>query len=368
MTVDLEDAVPLPPAPNTDSPPAGHPAALDADAPTPSEVPRPAKPVQVMQSCGLGDFLAREFPPRDCLLSPWLTRQGLGMLYAPRGIGKTFVALGVAYACATGGRFLHWQADAPVRVVYLDGGMPAATMQTRLAEMVAKDERDNVAELLASAGLHIVSQELQDPSMPDLASVEGQAVFDQVTADADLVIVDNISTLCRAGAENKADDWTTVSDWALRMRRLGKSVLFVHHAGKSGQQRGTSKREDILDVVIALRRPLDDSHDGASFEVHFEKARHLFGDDTEPFVASLSDGEWSTEKVEDNTYRRVVALAKEGLTPGEIAAETGRHKSRVSRHLKRAREVGDLPPEEPRAARHGKARTEAKDYAEGSGR
>ena len=43
MTVDLEDAVPLPPAPDTDGPPAGHPAALGTDAPTP-EPDAPAVP------------------------------------------------------------------------------------------------------------------------------------------------------------------------------------------------------------------------------------------------------------------------------------------------------------------------------------
>jgi len=30
------------------------------------------------------------------------------MLYAPRGIGKTFVALGVAYAVASGGALFKW--------------------------------------------------------------------------------------------------------------------------------------------------------------------------------------------------------------------------------------------------------------------
>ena len=34
-----------------------------------------------------------------------------------------------------------------------------------------------------------------------------------------------------------------------------KTVLFVHHSGKGGQQRGTSRREDVLDTVIALRYP-----------------------------------------------------------------------------------------------------------------
>jgi len=116
----------------------------------------------------------------------------------------------------------------------------------------------------------------------------------------------------------------------------------LHHAGKSGAQRGTSKREDILDVVLSLRKPLDDEHPGASFEVHFEKARHLFGDDTKPFVATLSEGLWETEAVEDNTYRKVVSMTVEGYSQIEISKELDIHKSNVSRHIKKAREVGDL--------------------------
>ncbi len=42
----------------------------------------------------IGDFLAREFPPRTNLLGAWLPSQGLTMVYAYRGIGKTHFALG----------------------------------------------------------------------------------------------------------------------------------------------------------------------------------------------------------------------------------------------------------------------------------
>jgi len=318
-----------------------------------------------MQASRLGTFLETEFPPRDCLLDPWLVRQGLAMVYAPRGIGKTFFSLGVAYAAATEGKFLDWQATRRSRVVYIDGEMPAVTMQERLASMVSADPRTDAE--IGDPELRIVSQELQEPSMPDLASIEGQALFDQVTTDADLIVVDNISTLCRAGAENKADDWNLVSEWALRMRREGRTVLFVHHAGKGGQQRGTSKREDILDVVIALRRPVEENHEGAAFELHFEKARHLFGDEVKPFVASLSDGCWKVEQIEDNTYRRVIALTREEYTPSEIALEIDRHKSQVSRHLKRARAAGDLPAEEASEPRRKGKQTSAADYRARSG-
>ena len=73
---------------------------------------------------------------RELILSPWLPKQGLAMLYAKRGVGKTHVALNIAYAVASGGSFLGWQADKPRSILYLDGEMPAATMQERLASIV----------------------------------------------------------------------------------------------------------------------------------------------------------------------------------------------------------------------------------------
>jgi putative DNA primase/helicase len=65
--------------------------------------------------------------------------------------------------------------------------------------------------------------------------------------------------------------------------------LLVHHSGKSGEQRGTSRREDVPDTVIGLRRPEDyEPRQGARFEVHVEKSRAHFGDTGRPFEASLA--------------------------------------------------------------------------------
>src|ERR1700704_5475076 len=80
--------------------------------------------------------------------------------------------------------------------------------------------------------------------------------------------------------------WLPVQSWALRHRRLGRAVAMLHHAGKGGGQRGTSRREDVLDTVVSLRRPSDYSPDqGARFEVHFEKARGFHGQAAQPFEA-----------------------------------------------------------------------------------
>src|SRR5438552_356215 len=83
------------------------------------------------------EFLALDLPPRELILEPWLPTQGLAMIHSVRGIGKTHLALGIAYAVAIGGGLLGWSAPKPRQVLYLDGEMPAAAMQRRLAAIDA---------------------------------------------------------------------------------------------------------------------------------------------------------------------------------------------------------------------------------------
>lgn len=276
-------------------------------------------------------LLAREFQPPENVLAPWLRTQGSAMIHAPRGIGKTHVSIGVACAVAAGVEFLRWRAPKPRRVLFIDGEMSGAELQERFARTIEALKAD-----IPPDGLKLVAADLEPDGLPDLASEEGQQFYDDVIAPAELVIIDNLSTICRALRENEADSWGPIQSWVLRLRREGKSVLFVHHAGKSGGQRGTSKKEDILNTVIALRRPPDyDANQGARFEVHYEKSRGFFGNAAEPFEAWLKDGQWQigdvTRADDDSSLH---ALKKQGLTDREIEKRTGIPKSTVNRRLK----------------------------------
>ncbi|HEV8695451.1 MAG TPA: AAA family ATPase, partial [Lysobacter sp.] len=46
----------------------------------------------------LNEFLNENIPPREAIMSPWLLTQSLSMIYAWRGVGKTFIAMNIAYA------------------------------------------------------------------------------------------------------------------------------------------------------------------------------------------------------------------------------------------------------------------------------
>jgi hypothetical protein len=292
----------------------------------------------------LTEFLTMEFSPRELILRPWLPKAGLCMIHAFRGIGKTHLSLGIAYAVATGSDFLGWTTGAPKNVLFVDGEMPAAVLQERLARIV---DMSGGQELIGR--LTIITPDKQpDGFMPDIGALEGQQLLNQFIADdVDLIILDNLSCLAPHIKENDSSDWGALQTWALRQRALGRSVLMIHHSGKGGLQRGTSRREDVLDTVIGLERPKDyESTQGARFIVKYEKARGFFGDDAKSFEAHLVNVEeqasWQVKAVEESTYEKVYALANEGASQSEIVDELEVHKSTVSRHLKRARQEGLL--------------------------
>ena len=292
----------------------------------------------------VSELLARDFPAMEPLLAPWLCKQHLSMVYAWRGVGKTHFALGVAYAVAGGGQFLKWKADKPRRVVYIDGEMAGAAIKARVAAIVASTPDANVPP---DGYFRIITPDAQELPLPDLASLEGQAALEPCIKDADLIVVDNLSSLVRCGAENEGESWIPVADWALRMRKQGKAVLFVHHAGKGGQQRGSSRREDMMDVVIKLEHSKDyEAERGAAFMVNFEKARHLNGEAARDIEAALVKDQnglqsWQWKDAELGMFERILALQKENpdLSQSDIAAELGVNRSTVSRALKRAKAI-----------------------------
>jgi putative DNA primase/helicase len=292
-----------------------------------------------------GDFLCIEIKPREMLLEPILPVQGLAMLHAKRGVGKTHIALGIAVAVASGKDFLRWKTPGPHKVLFVDGELPASVLQQWVAETVAAVGADEVGDNLA-----IITPDLQEYGIPDLATVGGQLALEEHIQSADLVILDNLSALVRAGNENEAESWLPLQAWALDLRRRGKSLLFVHHSGRSGNPRGTSKREDLLDTVIALRHsPSYRANEGLHAELHFEKTRHFHGKGAEPFEVEFqagSDGfcKWVTRDLEVPGYEKAAVLFAEGYDPLGVKEELGVSRATAFRYQKQFRESQSHSP------------------------
>jgi putative DNA primase/helicase len=286
-----------------------------------------------LHAVGLADFLSRQFEPREYILEPIIPRKGLVMLYASRGLGKTYFGVGMGCAVAAGAPFLNWKAPTPRKVVYVDGEMPAGTMQHRLAEILAGMD----TEPPAPDYFRIICADIQDNPIPSLSSPVGQSLVEAELNDAELLILDNVSCLLNEGRENDAESWLSMQGWLLSLRRKGKAVTVIHHAGASGErQRGTSKREDVLDTMIQLRRPADyRMEEGLRVEVHLTKARGIFGNDAAPFEAQLETKNgaalWTLRGLEDVQLCRARELFANGLTVREVGDELKIGKSTAQR-------------------------------------
>lgn len=284
-------------------------------------------------SCSLSDLLCMDIPDREYIIYPIIPIQGLALLFAERGIGKTFVAISLGIAVASGSNFLRWKVKKARKVLYIDGEMPVNSMQERLIALL---DSQNM-EMPDTDYFRLITPDLQKRAMPDLSTAEGQRMIEPMVSNADLIILDNLSTLCRTGKENEGESWLAVQQWLLNLRQRQKSVLVIHHAGKNGQQRGTSRREDVLDTVITLRRPKDyQAKQGARFEIHYSKARGIIGDEASPFEAQvITTGEgalsWATRDIIDVEIDIVHRLVDQGYSVRDIAAETGLSKSKVGR-------------------------------------
>ena len=299
----------------------------------PEQVRQNDASVPELELLGYDEFTTRKFQPAVHLLDPWLTLPGLSMVFAERGVGKTMFTASVALAVSTGTSFLGWKAGRPRRVLIIDGEMPAADLKERYLRLAKAMGCSPSPENLV-----FLSADLSVNGLPDLGTDEGQRALEEYLQGFDLIIIDNLSTLVRSGAENEADSWGIVQGWAIRQRSAGRSVLLVHHSGKNGAQRGTSRREDVLGTVIQLRRPAGyNAADGAKFEVQFTKTRGFYGPAAEPIEAQLhSEGRWSWSHANQAQAELAVELFQQGETVRDIATKLGVSISTVSKWLKEA--------------------------------
>ena len=260
------------------------------------------------------------------------------------GVGKTHVGMGITYAISSGGKFMRWEAPRPRRALYVDGEMPQELLQERGLSLAASAPYQPPSDDYFT----LLSMDRQDLGTTiNLALPEHQAEIEAKLDGVEFLVIDNLSTLVNGGRENDAESWNEMQGWLLHLRRRGITVLLVHHTGRGENARGTSKREDVLDTVIHLKRPENyDPEEGARFEVHLTKARGVYGDAALPFEAKLDvvDGRdnWTCTVLRDRELDEVERLSREGGTVRDIAAELNLSKSKVNRLQAKLRAEGRL--------------------------
>lgn len=312
----------------------------------------PSGPWDIIKPMSLREVLEDQTPPPSSLTEGdvWTAEQ-LAMVYAPRGIGKTWFGMSLAVAMATGSELCGWQVVEPVPVLYVDGEMAFHMQRDRFAQLV-KGSGSATAEAPLSLLSNVRAHRAHNIGLPDLGGAEGQQWLERLLGPARVLVLDNLSSLIRASDESEGSDWSPVANWLVSLRASGLCVVMVHHANKSGDQRGTSRREDALDLVMKLGRPDDyEAEDGCRMTLEITKARSLSGVQVAPLILTLTEREagglwfdWQYRNADARARALQIFRADPHATLTEISSMLASegleppHRATISRWLKPLRE------------------------------
>lgn len=227
-----------------------------------------------------------DLPKRESIIDSLLKTSSLNMLYAVRGLGKTWIALWMAISIARGEKFLEYSVPKARNVLFIDGEMPLSDLKARVRALGAEDTSG--LYFLPSESLHLNDRPLNIQNDGDQQRiVDALHELKEQGINIEVLIFDNLSSLSSGVDENDNTEQEDLLRWFMHLRHMGYAVVLVHHAGKSGDQRGASRREDLLDTVMKLEKDQDEHPgdvQGAHFIFTFTKTR---GETPKPYALDV---------------------------------------------------------------------------------
>lgn len=248
--------------------------------------------------------------PRKALLGDWCCEGDLGFFFGPRGAGKTWFTLGFVQAVTTAGKFGDWSAPEAIKTLYVDGEMPPDSMQKRCEGLKAVN--DNLFILNHSILFDRTSKTVNITN----PSIQAALMEFCLNSGIKVLLLDNLSTLGVGMKENDADSWELVNSWLLTLRRKGVAVVIIHHSGRSGHMRGTSRREDNVFWIIQIDDMRKEEEAGARFMTRFTKASRNTPNE-------IPDYEWHFKTDETTGLVSITHRISHSLTVFRAVIESG---------------------------------------------
>jgi RecA-family ATPase len=289
------------------------------------------------------EFTSQALPQKESIIHPWVQSQSIILIPGWRGVGKTWFTLSMCDAISKGKPFGPWETKKSVNCLYLEGDMPASDVQERL-KLLGDDERRASLKVLSSG---YASQLGASTPLLTESSWRNDMKLYLLDNGIELFAIDNIASLTPGIDQNRKEDWDPINQWLLELRFAGITTVLVHHTGKGGDQRGTSAREDNVDVSIVLKAPHNYSRkDGCRFVASFTKARipnayiDLVAD--REFCLKYDDNglvywDWGNNLKESNE-KKILRLLDSGVMQKDIGKTVGVSKGRVSHVKKKGKE------------------------------
>jgi putative DNA primase/helicase len=278
----------------------------------------------------LEDFSALKIEPKKMILTPWLAENSVTMIAGPPGVGKSMLVQSLLISITHGQDFGPFKAENSVPCLYLDGEMDQQTAQERLSLLSPGGKPKQPLYIYSDA----YSSSLNGIPPANLFDEKWRDQMTQMLVEKGVKVfaADNLVSLSPGIDEDRKVDYDPLNQWLKQLRYKRIAVILIHHTGKSGDQRGTSAREDNADTVILLRRPQGYcSHHGVRFKMHMRKARNMRPKELRSIrdrifqleEVSEDKSAWKFESTREDLIKEIVKLVAAGMKNVDIAKDLG---------------------------------------------
>ena len=196
--------------------------------------------------------------PVEYLIEPWLEKGSLNMLYGMDGVGKTTFMIYLAKCLLEGKPLFEWKTKTTGKILYIIGEGSKA----KFIEYVDRFSIKSINFFIR----YVIDDNLAVINKQTKNTFHDEIIEQCEREKIDLVIFDNLSSLCTGINENESEDWSPINSFFLKLCQQ-TTVIFLHHSGKTGSQRGTSMRSANCSTVIKLEES------NKSVKCHFDKKR-----------------------------------------------------------------------------------------------
>jgi putative DNA primase/helicase len=287
----------------------------------------------------------------DYILEPWLQRGDLVLLFAKRGLAKTFIVTKLINSLAANDDFLKWRPKRAFKSIHFSGEMGRAISADRYEAV----KRGATIEPDPEKAEFLCYENMKNGKAWNLADPADQKLFKAAAKDSEVIVLDNLMTLSGIvkSGETDLETWMKIQDLLLYWRANNQTVILVHHANKTGDQSGTMQRENIMDTVVEIRKSdLKHYPNGTSIEWNFTKSRSFFGADADPFHLAIENQNgaavFTWARLEEMQRARVLDLSIKIRQPKIIADVTGIPLLLVAKYLNEGKAVPAVTePEAP---------------------
>ncbi len=285
------------------------------------------------------EMLLRQNLPPTLWIVPDLLPEGLTLLAAKPKLGKSWLALGLALAVASGGTALGRLAVERGAVLYLALEDSPKRLRQRLQQLLGDEAAPPALEVatewprLDADGLPLIESWLQGHP------------------NARLVILDTLAKIRGAKSVGSyAEDYASLEAVQALAQRAGVAILVVHHTGKEHREdaldevNATQGLNGVADNILVLRRQrgkLEASLIGDGRELNGVELALRF--DAATGAWSITEPPEEEAKTPERTeVLRVLKASAEPMSTAQIAEAISKPASTVNRLLTRMAQAGEI--------------------------